>query len=114
MAGHKNTIWIPIERSRVLVYPGDGTSNLVGHRHQAASSILHVNKVDYHGMRTCTDKYFGGKCIADGPSKPGPTMDKNVDRCVWMVRHVNVETLDRRRSIFVTAWLPKPLAHRHT
>src|SRR5262245_11037703 len=112
MAGHKYAVCIATEHSGVLIHPCNGTPNLIGHWHKTASRVLHVNEIDNYRVRSCTDKYFGWKSIVDRPAKPGANMDENVDRCVWTVRRINVESLDRRRSILVAARLPQPLAHR--
>src|SRR5689334_13714298 len=109
MAAYKDAICIAAEHRRVLINPRDGTPNLVGHWHEIAARILHVDEVHNDRVRACTDKYFGWKPIADRPSKPRATMDENVDGCVWTVRRIDVHTLDSRGAIFVPARLPQPL-----
>ena len=76
------SVRVAAETGSILVYPGDGTANLIGENHQAAADILHPSEVGHDIMHPSGEEYFGRTCeILRTPAAPGAAMNKDEDRC---------------------------------
>src|ERR1700732_5229065 len=84
----------------IVVYPGDGATDLIGKHHEAAAGILHPGEVRHDIMRTGGEEHLGrGREILRTAAAPGATVDKDEDRRRVAFGAVNVEPLDLGRSI---------------
>jgi hypothetical protein len=94
-----------------LYTKGDGALDLVGHHTQIAASLANCDEIQRDEMRTGIDENLRGiagiLCIA---AKPGAAMDEHEDRRVRPAGAVEVELLNRRRTIGETTRLAQPRA----
>src|SRR4051794_24299535 len=79
----------------VLVDPGDGAANLVGHRQQAAADILHPGEIGGDVMRPGAHEHFGrGVVVRRLAAGPGAAMNEHEYRRPLARGSEDVELLD--------------------
>src|SRR4029453_15889456 len=76
-----------------------------GHRRETAPHVLHPGEVRHHAMGPGVDEQLGGKGIVLGQATaPRPTMDEDMDRRAGACGAVDVEGLDRGRTVGIALW----------
>src|SRR5437764_2409021 len=88
-------IAVAAEARGVLVDPGDGAANLVGHRKQAAADILHPGEIRDDVMRPGAHEHFGrGVVVRRLAAGPGAAINEHEYRRPLARGSEEVEPLD--------------------
>ena len=93
-------LWVPTETLGVTIDPGDSAAHLLGHRQKTATHVLHPGEVRHHEMGPGVDEQLGCKGVVLGQATaPRPPMDEDIDRRAGACGAVDVECLDRGRTV---------------
>jgi hypothetical protein len=112
-AGQIDAPGVATEILRMVRGPGDGTANLLDHRHQIAIGLVHRDEVRDDVMRAGVHQHFGGKGVFGRRALvPSPAVNVNVDRRIRPPGRIDVEPLDRSRAVVETPGLAETRAHR--
>jgi hypothetical protein len=87
---------VATEALGIPVDPRDRATDLLGHRHQIAVRLQHIDEVEHGEMGAGIDKQLGRKSVILGHSAaPGAAVNEHIDRCVRSVGCPQIEGLDR-------------------
>jgi hypothetical protein len=93
-------IGVAVETSGILVHPSDAAADLVGENHQVAADILDPGEVGNDIMRPGGKEHFGWTSeFLRASAAPSAAVDENEYRCRRACGAINIELLDRGRTV---------------
>src|SRR5262249_57480640 len=83
MAGHVDTVRIAAEALGILIDPRYRSAYLLGHRHEVAVGLYHVDEIGHHVMRPGVHEQLGGGGgVLGQAAAPRAPVNEDVDRRV--------------------------------